>query len=300
MKFRKELNAFFENHEGEYDILHIHDPIFARFIYGIAKKKGIKKVIVHSHATMYSDKKIAKIRNGLLCRNLNSYADEFFACSIAAGNFLFKNNEFYVLNNAIWSERFSFSENERTEIRKQLNLNDNLVIGHVGAFRRQKNHSFLIDIFKVVKRKEKTAKLLLVGDGNLLDEIREKARKMNLLNDILFLGKREDTYKLYQAMDVFVLPSLFEGLPMVGIEAQCADLPIVMSKSITYEAGIGNFKFLDLADSPELWANTIIQMEKEKKGRSRDLAIEQLKRSGFDIKIESEKLEKKYLKMIED
>ncbi len=298
--FRKRLKCFLNEHQNEFDILHIHDPIFTKFIYGIAKKSGIKKVIVHSHATMYSDSRIGAVRNKLLCHKLSSCADELFACSDVAGQFLFKKEEFYLLNNAIWMEKFAFSESKREEIRTRLKLDDCLVLGHVGAFRNQKNHTFLLDIFKAATSIEKNIKLLLVGDGPLIDEMKGKARSLGILGDVIFLGKREDVNELYQAMDVFVLPSIFEGLPMVGIEAQCADLPIVMATTITREAGIGDFQFLNLSDSPDIWAETAIQLAVAKKGRrSRKVISEKLKNSGFEINTESKKLEEKYSGLIE-
>ena len=296
--FRKEFRKFLIIHRGEYDILHIHDGIFARFVSDIAKEQEIKKVIVHSHATMYSDHRIASIRNRLVCYNISMYADELFACSKAAGNFMFKNKEFYVMNNAIRTEKFAFSKEKRNKIRAELKLDNCLVVGHVGAFRNQKNHSFLLDIFKAMKDVPKQTKLLLIGDGLLLNEMREKAKTLGVLKDVIFLGKREDTNDLYHAMDVLVLPSLFEGLPMVGVEAQCSDLPIVMSTNITREVGIGEFEFVDLTESPKVWSETIFRLVMKHNTRSGKSAIEKLKKCGFDIGEESKKLENMYHRMI--
>ncbi len=295
--FRKQLKNFLKLHQNEYDIVHIHDSIFARFMYNVLKKNGVKCVIIHSHATNYSDRKISTIRNSLLCHNIYKYADALFACSQAAGKFMFCGKKFYVMNNAIITTNFRFSEEKRAEIRKKMNIKDKFVVGHVGAFVNQKNHTFLLEIFKEILKKNKNSVLLLIGDGPLFQDIVEKVKLLKIEDKVVFLGKRSDVNDLYQAMDIFILPSLFEGLPMVGVEAQCSSLPIIMSTEITEEAGIRQFKFLKLTDDANIWAEKTIKMYKNNQ-RNKEKALEAITSHGFNIEVESEKLESKYFELI--
>lgn len=295
--FREELKLFFENHKNEYEIVHIHDVIFAKFMYNIIKKAGIKQVIVHSHATNYSDKKLSGLRNSFLCHNIHKYADTLFACSNAAGRFMFNQSEFYVMNNAICIQKYQFSPKIRNSLRKKMNLCGCFVVGHVGAFVNQKNHIFLLDVFSEVIKKIPNSMLLLAGDGPLFQEIKEKADMLGIQDKILFLGKRSDVNELYQVMDMFVLPSLFEGLPMVGVEAQCAGLPIVMSMDITTEAGIGNYIFVDLSENNKIWAEKIIDLYNKSKRNGKE-SVKAISLKGFDIAVEAKKLEMKYYELV--
>lgn len=298
LKFRKQISSFFNSYRGQYPIVHLHDPFLARIIYDILKKNGVRYLIVHSHATCYSDKKISSIRNRLLCMNIARHCDVCMACSKAAGDFLFgKKVKYYVMNNAIDLEKFKYNQQIRIEKRHEFGLNNEFVLGHVGNFVNQKNHFFLLKIFSEVLRLKPDAKLLLVGDGILRQRIENKAAEMGIIQKIMFLGKRRDVNEIYQAMDVFALPSLFEGLPMVGVEAQCSGLPIVFSDEISPEAGIGNFMFLKLKDSPGKWASVILQMYEHHK-RDKDIALRNLKLHGFDIRTEALKLQNFYFDMI--
>lgn len=297
LKFRKELKKFLGMHKGEYEIVHIHDSIFARFMYDILKKMGVKSVIIHSHATCFSDKKLSSIRNSILCHNIAKYGDSMFACSEAAGRFLFKAESFYIMNNAISTEKYKYNCNVREEYRQKLNLLGKMVVGHVGAFVKQKNHTFILTIFSELLKIKANSILLLAGNGPLLNEIKEKAKEMRIDNHIIFLGKRKDVDFLYQAMDVFILPSLFEGLPMVGVESQCSGLPILMSKEITREAGIGEFIFMDLENSGREWAEEIIELY-QKNNRDNQMSINKISDAGFNVDLEAKKLEEKYYELV--
>ncbi len=293
LHFEVELKKFVNEHVGEYDIVHIHDSIFAKLLYPTFKRVGVKSVIVHSHATQYSDKKLSNIRNRILCHNITKYADTFFACSEEAGKFLFKSKPFYVMNNAIKTSKYEYSQEKRNELREKFDLNDSFIVGHVGAFVNQKNHDFLLDVFKEIKQIKQNSKLMLVGDGPLLNSVKEKSRLLGLDSDIMFLGKRTDVNELYQAMDIFVLPSFFEGLPMVGVEAQCSGLPAVFSKTITKEVEINKCLFLNLSVDKKQWARCIIGLF-QKSERSRIDALCRVKMCGFDISEESKKLIHRY------
>lgn len=296
--FSRELELFFEQNQGIYTALHIHE-VYLTFLFApLAKKYGINHIITHSHATMYSDKKINAIRNRILCARLKKHANHYFACSKAAGEFLYgkKNSDrdkVRVINNAIDCTKFKYDESIRNKMRRELKLQNNFVIGHIGRFNEQKNHTFLIDIFHSIKKQKDKVKLVLVGDGPLIINIKEKIKKLNL-DDVIFLGRRGDVPDLLQAMDIFVLPSLFEGLPVVGVEAQASGLPIVMSTNITREIGLLNYSYIELSEPAEYWAKKILGMNCN---NDRLNSYKEIIKSGFDICEEAKKLEKLYCSM---
>lgn len=297
-KFRNELNSFFSKNHN-YTAIHIH-VVFLVVTFGrIAKKYGIKNIISHSHNTKYSDFFIRSIRNRILCLGLKRQANYLYACSELAGDFLygkskFKEKDFMIINNAVDCEKMKFNKKTRMDMREKLNLGEEIVFGHVGRFVEQKNHSFLVDIFSEIVKIEKNAKMILVGDGPLETEIKNKVKALGLEDSVIFLGRRNDIDKLMQAFDVFVLPSLFEGLPVVGVEAQAAGLPIYMSSVITKEIGIANYNFINLKKSPSYWAKSILE---NTHFYDRNLAAQKMIINGFEIKNESFKLEELYKKM---
>lgn len=296
--FFKELRDLFTQKTDFYKAVHIHE-VYLTFLFSpFAKYYGIKNIITHSHATKYSDKKFSSFRNRILTYNIVKKANYHFACSIAAANFLYGNKandtkNLHIINNAVNCNIYKFQEKNRVMIREQLNIQNNLVIGNIGRFNEQKNHDFLIDIFKELKDKNDNVKLVLVGDGPKLNEIKNKSIELKLSKDIIFLGRRNDIPKLLSAMDVFILPSLFEGLPLVGVEAQTSGLPIVLSESITKEIGLFNYKYIDLLVSPQKWAEEILKLE----SINRIDAHKNIINHGFDITKESIKLQNLYISM---
>ena len=173
-----------------------------------------------------------------------------------------------IFYNAIDLNKFKRNEEMRTELRKQLHINDKFVIGHIGRFCYQKNQEFLIDILKKVKEKKENAVLMFIGEGSTMPDIKEKVNKAGLFDSVIFLGVRDDVNFLCQAMDVFVLPSRYEGLGMVAIEAQAVGIPTIVSTEIPEEAKVTNLiEFLDLNSGAEDWAEKLlsIDLEKEKK-----------------------------------
>lgn len=297
--FLIELNNFFKQQSDTYLALHIHE-VYLTFLFApIAKRNGIKNIITHSHATMYSDRKINALRNQILCMPLKKQANYYYSCSEAAGKFLygqkyFEEGKVKVINNAIDCEKYKFKSKTRDDMREKLGLKDHLVIGNVGRFNEQKNHSFLIDIFYSMRQTKEKVILLLVGDGPLFQNIKDKVDKLNMSNDVIFLGRRKDISDILQAMDIFLLPSLYEGLPVVGVEAQASGLPIVLSDTITREIGLFNYKYIDLEKTPEYWAKEILSIKQD---NNRNQAYLEVKEKGFDIKQEAKKLEKTYLEM---
>jgi glycosyltransferase involved in cell wall biosynthesis len=301
---RTDVEEFLRSHHGEYDILHLHAPYLAALIFPIAEKYGIRHRIVHSHATLYSENKIKAVRNRILWNMAKRHITERIACSEAAGNFLFQKEAFIVLKNAIEYEKYLFEPDVRERIRKQEGIsNHQLVVGNVGRFSRQKNQVHLIDLFAEVRKREPDSVLWLVGDGVLRSQIESEIKKNGLRlwawddpkkpehYDVRMFGMVDQTKDLYQAMDVMVMPSLYEGLPMVGVEAQASGLPCVFSDSITREVDIAQAMYISLSASPQEWADAILAAGKRKSRHSRG---EELDAFGFNIKIEAKRLETLY------
>lgn len=293
--FNKNLDRILK--ENKYDIVHIHDAFILKFVVKTIRKYKNIKIIIHSHATEWSDRKINALRNWLLCYNNYKYADFLFACSNAAGKFMFKDKEFYTLNNAIDINKFTYDDKNREKVRNKLKINNKIVIGHVGNFNQQKNHKFIINIFEKTVLQNKNMVLVLIGDGILKSDIERIVHEKSLNKNVLFLGKKENVQDYYSAMDVFILPSLYEGLPMVGVEAQCSGLPILFSSNITREAGLVNYKFLDLNQGTEDWESALLNtklVSKEERIKAPNIVSEK----EFDIKKETRKLLKEYERIL--
>lgn len=278
--------------QGKYDVIHIHGNSGTMALETlIAKKNKVKRVLVHCHNTRCNHPKL----NKLLVPVMKKTADYYLGCSDAAGKWLYGNEKYIVLNNAVNLQNFRFDKKIRIECRAELKLGDEYVVGHVGHFTEQKNHSFLIDIFAYFHQAVPNSKLLLVSDGPLLEKVKNKVENLGLSRDVIFLGRRSDVWKLYQAMDLFLLPSLWEGLPVVMIEAQAAGLPVLASDHITGEAGCTSRTFYKSpGDSAVSWAQMISDIRKRNFDRS-EAVDEEIRRHGFDIKTEAEKLRKIYL-----
>ena len=236
----KQLNSFFRLHAGEYTWLHNHEVYLTFLLRPIAKRYGLEKFIVHCHATKYSDKTLNAARNRILCLPIRLMKVERFACSEAAGKFLYgekmlKAGNVFIMHNAIDCEKFRFRPEVRERLRKEMGLDGKFVIGHVGRFERQKNHEFLIEVFAECKKEIDSCILLLIGEGSLRSKIEKKVVEKGLKNSIIFLTKRNDMEYLYQVMDLFVLPSLYEGLPVSCLEAQVNGLECIVSRTVTDE-----------------------------------------------------------------
>lgn len=249
-----------------------------------AEKAGIPVRICHAHNRPYGIDIKSPVRwyyKTLMIPHIS----HMFMCGEESGEWLFgkKNkSKFIQLNNAIDAKNYSYNEVKRAEVRKSLGLTEELVVGHVGRFNPQKNHSFIIDVFNEVHKKEPDSVLLLVGDdsGKVAEDIHKKVDEVNLAGAVRFLGVRTDVADLMQAMDVFLFPSLFEGFGIAALEAQAAGLPAVVSKRIPPECMITDcISSLELDFSAEIWANRLIEAAKnERKNR-----FSEIKRAGFDI-----------------
>lgn len=290
-KYIRDLNLFFREHP-EYRVVHGHMPSLSMFYLGAAKRHGVKVRIIHSHSDSF-DWTLKGIIKNILIKTAKYYANVYLSCSESAGRYLYGNRPFIVVNNAINLQNFQFSPDVRAETRKNLGISNRLVIGHVGRFTIEKNQTFLVEIFSEIHKTNPNSVLLLIGDGPLRMRVEEKVERLGLQNDVMFLGTRRDVNRLYQAMDVFVLPSLFEGLPVVGVEAQTAGLPCVFSDAVTKEAKMTNLvAFEPLTHSAKEWADRILSQSapKERKDNSGDII-----KAGYDIGTVAKKMEDFYL-----
>ncbi len=298
LKYIKEIKRIIT--ENNYQIIHCNMNSGVMIFPLIAAKISKAKIIIaHSHNTS-SDKGIIKS----ILHNINKHAIPFlanmyFACSTEAGKWFFSkkilnSNKFIIIKNAIDIDEFLYNEEMRKIKRKELNINDEtLVIGNVGKFFKQKNHRYLLKIYKKVEEENKDSVLLLIGKGPLKSKIQSEIEKDKLNNKVIFLEDRRDVAQLMQAMDVFVLPSLYEGLPLVGIEAQVAGLKCCFSNSITKELKISsNIKYLDLKKKADEWKDYILEKYERKS------EIDTIRASGYDIEIEAKKLERLYMEML--
>lgn len=288
-KYIKDLNKFFKEHK-EYKVIHGHMASLGFIYLGIAKKHKVPVRIAHSHGTSHLRNLKGYIK--FVTFKLIKYKSNVnFACSTEAGRYLFGEKiKFEFIPNAIDMKKFKYNKQIREEVRTKLNIkNEQLVIGNIGRFNLQKNHSFLLYIFNEVVKQDKNAVLLLIGTGELENDIKQKIKELQLENNVKLLGVRKDVDKLYQAMDVFVMPSLFEGLPLTGVEAQASNLKCYFSDTITKEVVISNnIEFLSLKLTPKQWADKIVKGAKYVR---EDVKISNDK---FDIKKMAKDMEMKY------
>ena len=301
-KYHKELKRVLK--EGKYKIVHSHISTMSFFSLWAAKSAKVPIRIAHAHSTTNKKEKKKNLMKQVLRPFSKVFANRYFCCSELAGRWLFGDKTYddgkvYLLNNAIYVDKFRYDEKIRREKRKELNIKDNqLVIGHIGRFVQQKNHDFLIDIFNEIYKQNKNAILLLAGDGPLKEDIQYKVKELGLEKNVQFLGQRDDANELYQAMDVFVLPSLYEGLPVVGVEAQAAGLPCFFSTDMTKETKILNTtKFIELTENSKKWATIILH---EINNYKRIDTTSEITENNFNISIEATKLEDYYDKYIKN
>ena len=286
--FIKAVKDFFRTHK--YNIIHSHVIHLSFFFYPIAKFYGVKNIIHHSHTTKWSDKFLNGLRNRFLFFFAKSFITEKFSCSDLAGKFLFKKN-YTVINNGIDTEKFKFNQEVRIKIRKELNIENKFVISNIGRFEIQKNYPFLIETFNEIYKRNKNSVLLLVGNGSLRKQMENQIKSLNLNNSVIFLGVRNDIANIYQAIDILVMPSFYEGLPVVGVEAQAAGLPCIFSDTISEEILICNSKRLSLNLSAQQWADEILK----NKSFIRKDESKTMKEKDFDIKEIAKKIENLYL-----
>ena len=280
-QYIKKIDDFFKN--NKFDIVHCNVANTGVIFLYFAKKYNVKVRILHSHATSSADKLFKKIRNNIISVFTKKFANEYFACSEAAGKAMFGRKEYFVLNNCVDYQKFKYDEILRKKLRKKYNVENDFVIGNIGRLCNQKNQKFLIELLT----KLTNCKLMIIGNGPLENYLKEYAYKMNVQDRIIFTGSISNTNEIYNVFDVFALPSIYEGLPVVGVEAQANGLPCTFSENITKEVKINeNVKLLKL-DIDE-WQTNILNI-----GRISELE-NKFAFSKFNVMEEAKKLENKY------
>ena len=297
--YHKFIDSFFKEHQGEYQVVHVHIPNAAFVVLKSAKKYQIPGRVIHAHNSRGADGKIKKVRNYILNKWGIFYANQYFTCSESAGAYLFGKkflDKVCVIPNAINLAEYEFSLDCRERMRKELHIQgDELVIGHVGRFSEQKNHKFLIDTVKCLNEKKIKFKLLLLGDGELQSKIVKQVEGDGIQKRVIFAGVVSNVKEYMDAMDIFVLPSLYEGLPCVSVEAQANGLPCLISSNVTKEVKLSEkVRFLGI-DNPEQWAKAISNQYSIGSSEKREKGYGCSKLYDYDIMVQAKKLEEKYL-----
>ena len=288
--------------ENNYKIVHCHMNTMGIFAMYAAYKEHIPIRILHNHSMINHFFSRSEFKRNILKYILRTfckiYPSHFCACSKAAGNWMYgKNFNYTIFNNGINVDKFKFNPEIRESVRAELGLQDKLVVGHIGRFCPPKNHIFLVEIFNNLLSLHDNAVLLLIGEGELLDQVKLKVKQLNIEDKVIFLGKQNDTSKYYQAMDVFCLPSRYEGLPVVAVEAQCSGLPCLFSTYVSKESKIlDSTKFLSYDDTLDKWSQTMSELA----NNQRVDGAEQVRKCNFDMKDEAKKLELYYQKLLLD
>lgn len=298
LQIKKAWELFFKEHP-EYKILHIHIRSYASIFIPIAKKYNVV-TIIHSHSTS-NGKGLSAIIKNIMQYPLRFQADYFMACSDKAGKWLFGtkvllDKKYMIVPNAIDSNKFSFSLDIRNKIRKKLNVSNAFIVGHVGRMAEPKNHIFLIEVFIKILQKRKDAILLLIGDGELRTKIEKIIQKNEISEKVIILGDRSNVHEYYQAMDIFLFPSLWEGLGIATIEAQASGLPCIISDMVPHEVKICTdlVKFVSLEKGAKYWANIALNsIIKNRIGRAEDIS-----HAGYDIFYNADKLQNFYVRLL--
>lgn len=283
---------------GEYDIVHAHSDSGNTHILRVAKDCGVNVRISHSHNTNYTIKsRIRILINDFQKYFIFKYATDMWACSKAAGKWMYgKKHKYSIIRNAIEVDNYLFSREARKQIRNKYNLDREVLIGVVGRIEHRKNQEFLLSILDKLIKRNHLIKLMIVGEGNLKKSLMDYVSNNRLDDYVIFTGIVNDTEKYYSAFDVFAMPSLFEGLPVCAIEAQCNGLPCVFSSCITDEVNILSTNSFVNLERKDIWIDELLS--KAESGRT-SLDIKNImKKAGYDIEYEAKKLEKKYEKMV--
>ncbi|MDE6047825.1 MAG: glycosyltransferase, partial [Anaeroplasmataceae bacterium] len=287
LTLNKKIDAIFRM--NKYDIIHCHLLNLSPFYFKQGKKFKIKHRILHSHATKYAEKKSRVLRNWFLGKIGISRATCFMACSKMAGDFLYKKKPYILINNGINGQLYKYDATLATQYRDALHLKNDYVIGHIGRFSEQKNHKFILDVFEQVYLQNHNVTLLLIGDGPLYESIQKDAKNLKSFAKIQFLGTRKDVNHLLSAMDILILPSLFEGFPVISIEAQFNGVPMLISSNVTQECGINsNIKFLPL--EKKIWVEKLSKQDEARVEPSKEI-------NEYDIEHCYSKLRDEYMKM---
>lgn len=294
-EYKKRIDEIIRN--GNYDIIHVSQGYRGAFFLHYAKKYKVKRRIAHSHMAYIPESIKERIIRKLATMYVKYNATDLFACGNDAAKWMwgkkpFEKGNVYIMKNAIPAERFGFSQELRDAIRREMNIADKFVIGNVARFSFQKNHNFLIEIFAEIKKIRDDAVLVLIGRGELEEDVKQQVENLGLKDSVLFMGVRNDVPDLLNAMDVFVLPSRFEGLPVTLIEVQANGLPAVISDAVTKEMTVSDdFSFASIQLPASDWAKIIL-------GNGRTKSKNLIKNTVYDLNVATDALRTKYLSMM--
>lgn len=289
--YRKKLDEFFRRHP-EYSVAHCHLDCLAGIPLKAAQGNHVPIRIAHSHGSSQNHN-LKYLIKMLYKPTIPRYATALFACGEKAGNWMFSGKPYTIMRNAIDARAFRYNRERSRQEKEKLGFAGKFVIGHVGQFRQEKNHLFLIDVFAEIAQRDSNCILLLVGKGPQMESAKERALALGVADKVCFAGARSDIPELMQTMDVFVLPSLYEGFPVTMIEAQASGLPCVISSGIPAECKLtDSVEQISLADGVQVWADRIMTY----KTFSRQDNYDRIVASGFDIQANTEWLKDFYLK----
>lgn len=294
LKFMRDLTAKYP----EYKIIHTHNGPLMLYALKSAKKIGIPVRIAHAHSTAVPPGPISALKK--VMRPMIKYAaTERWGCSNAAGEFYFSKKYWdaghELIRNAIEPDNFKFDAAARTAIREQYGLGDKFILGHVGRLTAMKNQSMILDVFAELHKLDPQTHLLMVGTGELEKPLKAHTAELGITDSVTFTGVQTNVNEWYSVFDVFIMTSVNEGLPVVAVEAQAADLPCVLSDAITAEVRVtDNVKFMSLSETPTAWAKTILGFKDAKERVSR---AEDLIKSGYEITTEAQRMQELYLKL---
>lgn len=289
IKNYKETKDFFKNHR--YDVVHVHaNSLLYLLPLKLAKNMKVPCRIIHSHNTQAFHPFLTFIHkwNRLFIYKL---ATNYIACGNIAGTWMFK-KKFQIIPNAIDLAKFMFNQEVRNDVRKKLKVENNFVVGHIGRFTKQKNHKMVLEIFREIHNLNQSAKLVLIGEGELYSDIQKLVSHYKLENSVIFLGGQDNISEFLQAMDIFVFPSLYEGIPITLLEVQANGLPCIISDQISKEVIVSkNMKEKSLLESPKQWATDALSLNTK-----RDIEINDLLRnSKYNIENTVKILEDMYI-----
>lgn len=298
-KYLKFMTNLFKEHP-EYRIVHTHNGALMLYALLSAKKNRIPCRIAHAHATAVPAGNSAWFKK-IILPYIKYNATNYWGCGNAAGEFYFgkerwsKEHEF--IHNAINVENFTFNEKIRNEIREQYGFGDKYIVGHVGRLSVEKNQKLLLDVFAEVHKMNPKTHLVIIGTGYLEEPLKQQVKDLGLEDAVTFTGMLTNVNEWYSVFDVFVMTSPKEGLPVVAVEAQAADLPCVITDTITREVNItNNVRYVGLNDDPKIWAKTILEAKKQ----TRTNRLKDLQDAGYDIRLEAKRMQELYLKLYSD
>ena len=284
------LDKFFKEHK-EYQIVHCHQDCLSGVVLKVAKKNGVRFTIAHAHSAS-QDKNLKYFIKVLAKKNIKKYSDKMFACGEEAGKWMFETDNFEVLNNAIDTDLYTYNKEKADKVKKEFGIENKFVIGHVGRCNYPRNHKFIIDVVNEVQKVKEDSVLMLVGDGDLRAEIEQKVQDLGLSDKVIFTGVRSDVNELMQGMDMFLFPSLYEGLPVTMVEAQASGLKCIISDKVPLECKMTeNVEVVKLEESPQKWAKEVLKYEKYERQNTK----EEIVKANFDIKANAKYLQEFYL-----